>query len=119
MKRVITPLLPLLLAGCVDLGQVGMHPTMQQGYFNASVERTYRCLETSALEQQLFIEEDEPFSNGDKRYNLTRGGEVVGWMDISLFNKAQSMVNVYYNPKDKALEQNIEEMMRTCKQSEL
>lgn len=119
MKRVITPLLPLLLAGCVDLGQVGMHPTMQQGYFSASEERTYRCLETSALEQQLFIEEDEPFSNGDKRYNLTRSGEVVGWMDISRFNKAQSMVNVYYNPKDKALAHNIEAMMQTCKQAGL
>lgn len=115
MKSFLLIVVSVFLVGCVDLGTVGLHPAVKTAYFSGEVWQVERCLDTEAYRHNLFMEEDEPHSNGSKRYNLSEQGTLVAWLDIAHFSHHQTSVFAYYGQKEAGIEDKLSAMFDACK----
>lgn len=115
MNRFLIIILSVFLTGCVDLGSVGLHPSVKTAYFSGEIWQVEHCLDSEAYRHNLFMEEDEPYSNGNKRYNLSEQGTLVAWLDIAHFSRHQSSVFAYYGQKETGIETKLSAMFDACK----
>jgi hypothetical protein len=110
-----------LLAGCVDLGKVSLHPQLKQFWFSANMDSTYRCLDGEAMINGLRLEEDDPLPGGSRRFNLEdRDSLVVAWLDMTPFGQSthkQTSVDLFYGHNDPQTEQQLMAMMTQCKKT--
>ncbi|CAI1126347.1 hypothetical protein [Serratia ficaria] len=91
----------VLLAGCVDLGKVGMNPDMKQASFYGNSEDAYRCLNDKLTRNNLMLEEDEALSSGGRRFNLSQRDVVVAWLDLTQSGHETSADFFYEKGNDK------------------
>ncbi|MGE9552822.1 hypothetical protein ACQPT2_16750 [Erwinia amylovora] len=118
MKKTCSLAILFLLSGCVDLDQVILHPELKTAYFNGHPGQVENCLDSAALNRNLSLREDEPLSNGDKRFNLFRKeGEHIASIDDQAFGKGQTSVNFYYVRNDPDALASITAMIEQCKKS--
>ncbi|MDU6434484.1 MAG: hypothetical protein E6556_17065 [Pantoea sp.] len=88
MKRISLCLFSCFLCGCVDVGQVSLHPQTTTGYFSAYRGEVESCLENEALRQQHQLQKDDPLPGGTDRFNLLNSqSEVVAWIEVAPFSK--------------------------------
>lgn len=107
-----------LLAGCVDMGKVGMHPQLKEYWFSANTDTTYRCLDSEATLNGLRLEEGDPFPSGSRRFELYDKADVmVAHLDISPFGQPadkQTNVDLFYGRNDPQSERQLMTMMARC-----
>lgn len=110
-----------LLAGCVDLGKVGLHPQLKQFWLSANMDRTYRCLDDEAMLNGLRLKEDDPLPGGSRRFNLEdRDGIVVAWLDMTPFGQSggkQTSVDLFYGRNNPHTEQQLMTIMTQCEKT--
>ncbi|ROP59406.1 hypothetical protein EDF81_2208 [Enterobacter sp. BIGb0383] len=103
-----------LLSGCVNLGKVGMHPQLKTSSFSASMDRTYRCLDSEAIRQALRLTEDDRLPGGGRRYNLLdQHNAVVAWLDMNSSGK-QTSIDLFYGRSEPQTERQLLTMVKQC-----
>ncbi|MGJ0193404.1 hypothetical protein ACR6A7_13800 [Pantoea sp. RRHST58] len=103
------------LCGCVDLGQVSLHPQTTTGYFAAHRFEVEQCLETTALNQRLRLEADDPLPGGVDRFNLLNAqSEAVAWIEVAKFSHHETSAQFYYAPDRPAIAQAVATMIARC-----
>ena len=99
MKRISLCLFSCFLCGCVDVGQVSLHPQTTTGYFSAQRGEVESCLENEALRQQHQLQRDDPLPGGADRFNLLNPqSEVVAWIEVAPFSNRETSAQFYYAP---------------------
>lgn len=88
-----------LLSGCVDLGDVGIHPEEETYYINQGKNQVFDCLHYAASKANLSLEYDDTLPENIDKYNLMNTeNTTVAWVEISNFNDRQTSVEFYYAP---------------------
>ena len=106
-----------LLAGCVDLGNVGLHPQLKEFRFSRSMNQLYRCLDHEAMHNDLRLEEDGSLSTSSRRFNvLDKDGVVVAWLDMRSSDR-QTDVDLFYGRNDRHTEGHLMMMMAQCQKT--
>ncbi|MBK5017449.1 hypothetical protein IBT54_004428 [Pantoea sp. S62] len=117
MKRMIVGLSLVLLGGCVDMGRVGLHPDTKTAYFDGHPYQVESCLTVAAQDRRLYLEQDDPLPNGEKRFNLVQDNETVAWVEIAKFSHHQTSATFYYDPKAPDISASVSAMIAACKTS--
>ncbi|QPG28476.1 hypothetical protein IV493_06560 [Pantoea sp. SM3640] len=116
MKRFITAVSIMILCGCVDVGRVGLHPDIKTAYYKGHVYQIESCLISTAMAQNLTLEEDAPLSGGTKRFNLVQSGNtVIAWIEIYRSDIHQTSTVFYYDSHAPDINTAVSAMMNTCK----
>ena len=69
--KILLMLPPLfLLSGCVDLGDVGIHPEEETYYVNQGKNQVIDCLNNAASKANLSLEYDDTLPENIDKYNL-------------------------------------------------
>ena len=107
-----------LLAGCVDMGKVGLHPQLKEYWFSVNTNTTYRCLDSEATLNSLRLEEVAPLSDGSRRFELYDKADVmVANLDISPFGQPvgkQTSVDLFYGRNDPQSARQLMAMVVQC-----
>lgn len=105
-----------LLFGCVDLGQIGIHPELQTVYFDGDVHTVANCLYYAALAQRLILTEGDPLPDGTQRFGLQDVNNAgVAWLDVSPSSHKQSSVEFFYAPHAPDIHKDISAIIYQCK----
>lgn len=114
MKRLIIALSVSLLGGCVDMGRVGLHPETKTAWFDGHPYQVESCLTAMAQNQRAYLEQDDPLSDGTKRYNLEKDNETIAWIEITKFSHHQTSATFYYDPKAPDISALVSAMITNC-----
>lgn len=115
MKSFSLLLAACVLSGCVDVGQVTLHPETTTGYFSGHRYRVEQCLEGVAASQRHLLQPDDPLPDGSHRFNLLNAqSEVVAWVEVGHFSAGQTSAQFYYGPNHPETKATISTMIARC-----
>lgn len=115
MKKMSAVLFIFFVAGCVDLGKVGLHPELNVVYINGQPSEVADCLYSAAISQGLYLARDDRLSDGTARYTLQDSQyESVANVELSRFSQDQTSV-YFYRAKEAATGSAIAKMTEQCK----
>ncbi|BDO02950.1 hypothetical protein [Klebsiella quasipneumoniae] len=104
-----------LLSGCVDLGDVGIHPEEETYYVNQGKNQVIDCQQCAAskanLSLELFFIRIE---NIDSTLFLNTENTTVAWVEISNFNGRQTSVEFYYAPHAPDIHRSVTTIAERC-----
>ncbi|EOD9050692.1 hypothetical protein ACJ5X2_004532 [Klebsiella quasipneumoniae] len=104
-----------LLSGCVDLGDVGIHPEEETYYINQGKNQVIDCLHYAASKANLSLEYDDALPENIDKYNLMNTeNTTVAWVEISNFNGRQTSVEFYYAPHAPDIHRSVTTIAERC-----
>ncbi|HHS9760462.1 TPA: hypothetical protein ACTW9U_000959 [Klebsiella quasipneumoniae subsp. similipneumoniae] len=114
--KILLMLPPLiLLSGCVDLGDVGIHPEEKTYYVNQGKSQVVDCLHYAATKENLSLEYDDTLPENVHKYNLINTETTaVAWVEISKFNSRQTSVEFYYAPHAPDIHRSVTAIAERC-----
>ncbi|EKZ5697278.1 hypothetical protein REY30_004022 [Klebsiella quasipneumoniae] len=114
--KILLMLPPLiLLSGCVDLGDVGIHPEEKTYYVNQEKSQVVDCLHYAATKENLSLEYDDTLPENVYKYNLINTEPTaVAWVEISKFNSRQTSVEFYYAPHAPDIHRSVAAIAERC-----
>ncbi|MGK0599773.1 hypothetical protein [Yokenella regensburgei] len=109
-------LIPGLLAGCVDLDQMGIHPELRTTWIDRPRPDVEQCLINAAKAQQLNLTPGGTLPGNTDRY-LLQGiqHKNIAEVDIRAGDNNVTGIDFYYFPDTENRCEDIESMLAACK----
>lgn len=113
VNKMILPMVLALLTGCSGLTEKIKNTELRDEYFSAGVSSTHSCIHYQSIRHHFYFEKEDPLPNGSKRFNLIRSDAPVVTLDMKK-SGSQTLVNFFYDRRDKKLANDLDDIIRNC-----
>ena len=120
MKKYILTALAIALCGCVDWGQIGIHPELRTQQFTVRRTQVKECLQAELATRHIFMRKIDNLPDRTEKFSLQdRHNITLAWLDISSLpqEKSRTEVNFYYSTTSHDIHLAVAEVIAHCETS--